>query len=285
MMRKSWLFDRAWTRDFTKLRQKFVSELLEKLQEEVSLASAIDVGCGIGDFSKFLSEVGFRVVGVDGREENTEEARRRYPSITFLTENAEDLPVAQMGAFDLVLCVGLLYHLENPFRAIRNLYALTGKVLLIETMCIPNRHTTMELLDEGKAEDQGLNYVAFYPSESCVIKMLYRAGFPFVYQFKELPESEFYASTVWQKRLRTVIVASKIALAAPNLVLAKEPLRIVFELGPWSTRLGRLRNFWNAKFAPVSLVATNLAKQGRRIVAYISIAASGRDRSSHGRNL
>jgi hypothetical protein len=40
----------------------------------------------------------------------------------------EDLSLRDIGTVDLVLSVGLLYHLENPFRAIRNFHALTGKL-------------------------------------------------------------------------------------------------------------------------------------------------------------
>jgi hypothetical protein len=147
-----------------------------------------------------------------------------------------------MGSFDLVLCLGLLYHLENPFRVIRALHAITGKILVVESMCVPDAELTMSLFDEGVAEDQGLSYVAFYPSESCVIKMLYRAGFPFVYRFRQLPAHKVYGSTVWQKRRRTVLLASNIALKDSGLVLASEPMRPVHaELDPWSTGLQRLR--------------------------------------------
>ena len=253
---KEWLFDRRWTQDFTKSRQEFVAEFVKTTREQTSLVSAIDVGCGIGDFSKFLSDVGFRVIGIDGREENALEAGRRYPGITFLTGDAEDMVAEQIGSSDLVLCFGLLYHLENPFRAIRKLHTLTDKVLLIETMCVPNLSPSMELLDEGVAQDQGLNYVAFYPSESCLAKMSYRAGFHFVYRCKELPAHDLYAATVWRKRLRTVLVASKIELKSPNLVLLKDERRPVPGVSdPWTTRLSRFRHrarrFASVLVAPV----------------------------------
>jgi len=238
---KEWLFDRRRTLDFTKLRQEFVAEVLKSIRQQTDLDSAIDVGCGVGDFSKFLLDLGLRVVGVDGREENVSEARRRYPGIKFLAGNAEDLPVAQIGGSDLTFCFGLLYHLENPFRAVRNLCNLTHKVLLIETMCVPSTSASMELLDEGFGEDQGLNYVAFYPSESCLVKMLYRAGFRFVYHCRPLPADDLYTGTFWRKRLRTVLVASKIPLDSPSLILANDDIRPVpGVLDPWTTGPSRL---------------------------------------------
>ena len=275
-MEKTWLFDRKWTRDFTGIRQKFIAEFLGSVQPQMALGSALDVGCGVGDFSKFLSDLGFCVIAVDGREENVTEAKRRYPEITYRVANVEDLPVAEMGTFDLVLCLGLLYHLENPFRAIRNLHSLTGRILFIETMCVPNSETTMELLDEGHGEDQGLNYVAFYPSESSFIKMLYRAGFPFVYRFEQLPAHELYTKTLWRKRLRTMLVTSKVALTAPNLALVMDQMRPVpGPSDPWTTPLSRLRDFSAASLFKLRVSAARVMKPWRRRV---NGARSGRSR-------
>jgi SAM-dependent methyltransferase len=222
-------------------RGDVVRSLLGELMGPLGLLTAIDVGCGLGYFSQFLKSLGFQVTAVDGRAENVAEGRRRYPDINFSTANAEDLLSLKLPGFDLVLCFGLLYHLENPFRAIRNLYAVTNKVLLVEGMCIPGGRPAMELLDEGPFDDQGLNFVAFYPSEACLVKMLYRSGFPFVYRFRRLPEHPLYRQSVGRKRERTLLVASKVALATASLVLAEEPVRAATgSPNPWDTVLGRL---------------------------------------------
>jgi SAM-dependent methyltransferase len=250
---KTWSFDSPEAQEFAGSRQAFTKSLLEALRRRTDLTTALDVGCGVGDFSKFLLDLGFRVVAVDGREENASEGKRRYPEITFITGDAEELRTAEMGTFDFVLCFGLLYHLENPFRALRKLHSLTDKVLLLESMCVPDTHSTMELLDEGIAENQGLNYIAYYPSESCLVKLLYRVGFPFVYRFKVLPTHELYVSSIWRKRKRTMLVASRTPLEAPNLSLAEEPVRKVTALtDPWTTTLGTVRD--SAEYLLTSLV-------------------------------
>jgi hypothetical protein len=46
--------------------------------------------------------------------------------------------------------------LENPFRAVRNLSALTGKVLIIETRVAPYRSDVALLYQENHQQDQGL---------------------------------------------------------------------------------------------------------------------------------
>jgi SAM-dependent methyltransferase len=234
------VFDQQHYELLNRARGDVVRPLLAELKNPLGLHTAIDVACGLGYFSQFLKSLGFEVTAVDGRAENAAEARRRYPNINFVVANAEDLLSLKLPTFDLVLCFGLLYHLENPFRAIRNLHALTDKILLVEGMCVPGEEPFMELLDEGAIEDQGLNFVAFYPSEACLVKMLYRSGFPFVYLFRRLPEHPDYRPSVARKRERTLLVASKVALTTSRLVPAREPLRSATgPANPWDTVLGR----------------------------------------------
>jgi SAM-dependent methyltransferase len=231
-----WLFDNPETRRLTEDRMNFIVPLLRELRHTIGIDSAVDVGCGLGDFSAFLSQFGIsRVVGIDGRTENLVEARKRHKDVVFQLADAEELPVEQLGSFDLVLCFGLLYHLENPLRAIRKLHALTSKVLIIESVCVPGAKPKLELLDEAEVQNQGLNHLGFYPSEPCLVKMLSRAGFPFVYQFLELPDNTLYAETAQRKRMRTMMVASRSQLYGPNLRLVQDQLRMSTEhADPWA---------------------------------------------------
>lgn len=248
-----WSFDNPETRRFTEDRIEFIMRLLRELQKAVGIESAVDVGCGLGDFSGFLSEFGIpRVVGIDGRSENLAEAQKRHQGVVFQLGDAEELPVERLGSFDLVLCFGLLYHLENPLRVIRKLHALTSKVLMIESICVPGDKPKLELLDEYEQKNQGLNYLAFYPSEPCLVKMLTRAGFPFVYQFLTLPDNSLYSETAHRKRMRTMMVAAKVELAGANLRLVQDQARMATEYAdPWwkpsrsiRSRLGRVYRAW-----------------------------------------
>ena len=259
-MDRNWVFDEPFAQDYTKARQAVIGGFLTAVKEPMSLVSALDVGCGVGYFSKFLSDLGFQVVAVDGRDENAAEGQRRYPEVKFLSRNVEDPDFADLGIFDLVLCVGLVYHLENPFRVIRSLYSLTGKILIVEALCAPGTKPGLQLVDEGLGADQSLNCVAFYPTEACLVKMLYRVGFPFVYGFRRLPGRRFFHPSLRRRKERTILVASKNALTAAEVRLLPD-VRGSWEI-LWTLRerlrkrLDRLRNVLH-RGTPI------LAKAGR----------------------
>jgi len=243
-----WLFDNPETRRLTDARMDFITPLLRELRQTVDIQSALDVGCGLGDFSDFLSQFGIpKVVGIDGREDNVVEARKRHVGPSFQLGDAEELPVQALGTFDLVLCFGLLYHVENPMRVIRKLRALTKNALIVESMCVPGDKPKLELLDEVDAHNQSLNGLAFYPSEPCLIKMLNRSGFRFVYEFLSLPDDPRYSRTSERERLRTIMVASEVEIRSANLRLGRDQMRLASESAdPWvrpgyklRSRLGR----------------------------------------------
>jgi len=236
-MGETLVFDMPHSLRFTEARQFFLRQVLPDLIKQLALKSALDVGCGVGYFSAFLRDMGFRVVALDGRRENIEEAQKRFPDIEFYHLNIEEPSVQRLGSFDLVLCFGLLYHLENPFAAMRNLHALTNKLLLIESMCVPANEPILYLRDEGQSQDQSLNFVAFYPSESCLSKMCYRAGFPFVYRFNQLPLHEDFKTTLLRKRARTMLAASKVPLNSSFLIPVPEPHSIA---DPWAKPLASI---------------------------------------------
>jgi SAM-dependent methyltransferase len=202
--------------------------VLSELRASLDLQTAIDVGCGLGHFSGWLDSLGFRVMAVDGRTDNVEEARRRFPTLDFRTMNVEDASIHSVGQFDLVACFGLLYHLENPFLAIRNLSALTAKLLLVESVIFPGSEPIMALVDEAPGEDQGLNNIAFYPTENCLVKLMYRAGFAYVYKLDPMPKHPDFEPPGALRRVRSMLAASRRPLSSKLLTFAPEE-RISFQ--------------------------------------------------------
>jgi len=266
---RGWVFEGQEQLRLYERKREFLEHLFDELSSCVDLRTALDVGCGIGLFSKCLSELGLKVTGLDARSKNIAEAKRRYPNIKFIVSDVEDEKVRELGLFDLVLCFGLMYHLENPFRAIRNLHALTRYILIIESMVSPARSPTAILMSECQGEDQSLHYVAFVPSEACLIKMLYRAGFSEVYKTTELPDYEDFRVSFFHRRRRTVVVASNIKLRSSLLQWTPEPHLLRPDI--WQTRLGFLvqcvADFYGSLYSRIRLrsrIRAILVKVSRR---------------------
>jgi hypothetical protein len=189
-------FDRRHYLKPIQARGETIRRVVAGLKPALGLANALDAGCGL------------YVRGFDGRMENVVEARKRFPRIPFGQGDIQDPEIVRTGKFDLVLCFGLLYHLENPMLAIRHLRALTGKGLLLESMCVPGSQPDLVLREEPAQDDQSLTEIALYPSEGCLVKMLYRAGFAGVYRSAVLPDHDDFRETLEHARRRTVLFAS-----------------------------------------------------------------------------
>jgi SAM-dependent methyltransferase len=110
--------------------------------ERFSRIRCLDVGCHEGFYSFAMARLGIeRITGLDVRDANLQKARFAaeqlgHTSIAFQQGNIEEIDPTSLGSLELVLFLGVLYHLENPMRALRNLRALTSELCVIETQVI-----------------------------------------------------------------------------------------------------------------------------------------------------
>jgi SAM-dependent methyltransferase len=161
----------------------------------------LDAGCNEGYFSHLMYQRGAMVTGFDIRAANIERAETLRSILGMdparLRFEQRDLFELDTAApYDIVLFLGLLYHLENPAGAIRRLHALTGTLCLIETQLTRQREplysgwgretVTLELpasfavLHEPSQEvDRLASYgtLSFIPNAAAVRLMLEAAGF------------------------------------------------------------------------------------------------------------
>jgi tRNA (mo5U34)-methyltransferase len=108
--------------------------------------AAIDLACHQGWFSSQLVNLGFEnVLATDTRENHIADAELIFKALSqtekirTLQSDVHSLNADALGQFDLVLCFGLIYHLENPIGALRKAHALCKNVCLIETQIAPGQ--------------------------------------------------------------------------------------------------------------------------------------------------
>lgn len=108
--------------------------------------SAIDLACHQGWFSSQLVTLGFEnVLATDARDNHIADAQLIFKALSqsekirTLQSDVHSLDATLLGQFDLVLCFGLIYHLENPIGALRKAFALCKNACLIETQIAPGQ--------------------------------------------------------------------------------------------------------------------------------------------------
>ncbi len=212
-------------RKINEARWDCFEKLLDRIRELVPLVTVLDMGCGIGYFSKQLHDFGLQVTAIDGREMNIAELKRRYPYIQATVRDVQ-IPGALIDftGVDLVFCVGLMYHLENPFSCVRNIGQIHPKVVLIESQIFPSEKAQFQIVEEGRVPNQGLTYVSLIPSKPALIKMLCKSGFPYVFESKLMPNHEDFREDASHYQRRTILVASNQSLSSDVLTRCEEPV-------------------------------------------------------------
>lgn len=87
--------------------------IVKSLDDVVSIC---DLGCGNGYLAGRLSEIGYRVTGIDASPSGIEVASKQYPKVKFLCALVDErLPDAISDApFDLVVSSDMIEHLYRP---------------------------------------------------------------------------------------------------------------------------------------------------------------------------
>lgn len=186
----------------------------------------LDVGCGVGHLAQFFVNHSCEVVCIDAREENIISLQSRYPGLNAHVADVEVEPLSKFGTFDIVFCYGLLYHLENPLAALRNMASVCKELLLLETIITDCALPILRMEDESAAFDQAVKGLGCRPSPSYVVMGLNRIGFKLVYAPKRPPEHRDFQFRRKNNldvkreghRLRCVFIASRTNLQNKNLV-------------------------------------------------------------------
>ncbi len=173
--------------------------------------TCLDVGCNEGYWAFEIAKRGVKQsLGFDARRVNIEKAefvnaRLRMPNVAFHVGDVTELRPDSYGLFDLTLCLGLLYHVENPMDVLRRLRAVTREVCVIDTQVLkptapvsaiwgPKVEETsgvLGILSEGERCDwnplASTKSISLVPNRSALLTMLRHAGFSHA---RELPPYE-----------------------------------------------------------------------------------------------
>jgi len=158
---------------------------LEKLKipEQLRGLSVLDVGAWDGFFSFEAERRGAkRVLATDvwttESKRGFELARRALGShVEDMTIDVFDLTPERVGVFDLVLFLGVLYHLRHPLLALERIFSVTSNHLILETHVDMgwNNRPGMVFYPNAELYHDPSNW--WGPNPAAVISMLKSVGF------------------------------------------------------------------------------------------------------------
>lgn len=161
----------------------------------------LDIGAWDGWFSFECERRGADVVAVDCIVFDTfNEAKELIGSkVEYLTLDVNELSSRRLGRFDIVLFLGVLYHLRHPLLGLEKVVALTTDMALIESFVIqPEARqipAVMEFYERTELGGQVDNW--WGPSPECLVGMCRTAGFAQV-ELKDITNQR--ASIVCKRR-------------------------------------------------------------------------------------
>jgi len=109
----------------------------------ISGKSVLGLGCKEGYNSLDFCELGAtEVLGVEARESFVDEelkgkAGGAYPQVQFILDNARTIHEPGLGPFDICLCSGLLYHMQDPVDLLRRIGKISKHLILETHVALP----------------------------------------------------------------------------------------------------------------------------------------------------
>jgi tRNA (mo5U34)-methyltransferase len=156
--------------------------------EAVSGKSVLDIGAWDGYFSFDAERRGAaEVLATDnfcwsgpgwGNKSGFDYAHAKFKSrVTARDIDVFDLVSQKVGVFDVVLLLGVLYHLKNPFGGLEQLSKLTREFAVLETVVdeLDNPHAVMRYYLDNELGGDPTNF--FAPNYKCLEYMLRDVGF------------------------------------------------------------------------------------------------------------
>lgn len=171
----------------------------------------LDLGAGYGQIAAESATRGATVVAVDARRQNLDDIARFHESpaidpdrLQLVEADVRGLDWDALGAFDVIICSGLLYHLplDAGIKLLAELRPACKRLTVIDTEVAPGPETTLTLdglsyagrlvREHAPGDDEGkrlaerfasMDYQhSFWPTRPTLHAMLARAGYSSSYE-------------------------------------------------------------------------------------------------------
>ena len=153
----------------------------------------LELGCLEGGHSFVLARLPNirRLVAIEGRKANIDRAKLvqsilKETKVDFIKANIEKFEFSKLGNFDVVFCVGLLYHLPKPWKLIEQMSKISNGMFLWTHYINPEKAKIVRMHYQGFVYREwkfifdplsGLSPASFWPTKASLLQMLNDYGF------------------------------------------------------------------------------------------------------------
>lgn len=129
-------------------------EIAPYIPEDLHGKTALDIGCNAGFYTFELARRGAEVVGIDIDPHYLNQARWACAQLGLeRTVTFREVPIYALQTlerrFDVVLFMGVFYHLRHPLLALDIVSEKVGELLVFQTLTMPGEEVVAEPPDPG----------------------------------------------------------------------------------------------------------------------------------------
>lgn len=130
--------------------------------------TVLELGCGYGDIGAAFYKMGAIVTCSDARKEHLNVVKKRYPKIKILLLDLDNEQAINQD-FDVIIDLGVLYHLQNYKLHLKNVIQHANH-LILETEVVDSKDPDFVVHTEESGYDQAFNGRGCRPSATGIEK-------------------------------------------------------------------------------------------------------------------
>lgn len=210
-----------------KRKKYFFDPIVELCGGSLRGKRVLDLGCNSGFWClSAIEEEADSVLGIDARQMFVEQANfvfevkevdeNRYD---FIAGNVFDIDFSEFGTFDIVLCLGLLYHVNSPVLLVEKIARANDDILVIDTRVSNTLGSHMEILFDYEGPDSYMDYkLVMQPTKRAVFDIVKTFGYSAVMLKPPFTDYKGVWDYRWERRAFLCAKKTNLSKLPPELL-------------------------------------------------------------------
>lgn len=153
-------YDDYYLTGFGKQVDDVEKKILSSLLKDVPLGDILELGCGTGHWTDYLTGLGFKVKASDASEAMLRVAKNKKIKAEFLLVNSENLPFGDESCAGIV-SITMLEFVDNPDRVVQEMHRVLKKEGWLILGCL----NAKSMLGKNKDKDEVFKEANFFTLE------------------------------------------------------------------------------------------------------------------------